>query len=96
LIINIAELWQLFFSKIVAAVYSKLTLGTDITEFSTEPKDTCTCVDQGCSGKVRNTELCWAFSLIFVGNNSLTDEGVRVELRQLDTTGVEAAKIELE
>jgi len=38
-----------------------------------------------------------AFSLIFVGNNSSpTDESVWAELRQLDTTGVDAAKNQLE
>jgi len=46
------------------------------------------------------TELCWASSLIFVGNNLLftafTVEGGGAELRQLDTTGVDAAKIQLE
>jgi len=42
-------------------------------------------------------ELCWASSLIFVGNKpSFTDEGGGAELRQLDTTGVDAAKIQLE
>jgi len=42
-------------------------------------------------------ELCWASSLIFVGNEpSFTDEGGGAELRQLDTTGVDAAKIQLE
>ena len=39
-------------------------------------------------------ELCWASSLIFVGNDpSFTDGGGRAEL---DTTGVDAAKIKLE
>jgi len=42
-------------------------------------------------------ELCWASSIIFVGNGpSFTDEGGGVELRQLDTTGVDAAKIQPE
>ena len=42
-------------------------------------------------------ELCWASSLIFVGNDpSFTDEGGGAELRQLDITGVDAAKIQLE
>jgi len=42
-------------------------------------------------------KFCWAFSLIFVGNNSsLTDEDGGVELQQLHTTGMEAAKIQLE
>ena len=42
-------------------------------------------------------ELCWASSLVFVGNEpSFTDEGGGAELRQLDTTGVDAAKIQLE
>ena len=97
LIINIAELWRLFFLKTVAADFSKPSLETDITEFSTEPKDTCTCVDQGCSGNFISTGALLGISLIFEGNNlSLTDEGGGVELRQLDTTGVEAAKIQLE
>ena len=42
-------------------------------------------------------ELCWASSLIFVGNDpSFTDEGAGAELRQLDTTGVDVAEIQLE
>jgi len=45
-------------------------------------------------------ELCWASSLIFVGNDpsfaAFTDEGGGAVLRQLDTTGVDAAKIKLE
>jgi len=42
-------------------------------------------------------ELCWASSLIFAGNDpSFTDEGGGAELRQPDTTGVDAAKIKLE
>jgi len=42
-------------------------------------------------------ELCWASSLIFVGNDpSFFDEGGRAELRPLDTTGVDTAKIQLE
>jgi len=39
---------------------------------------------------------CWASSLIFVGNPSFTDEGGGAKLRQFDTTGVDAAKIQLE
>ena len=42
-------------------------------------------------------ELCWASSLIFAGTDpSFTDEGGGAELRQPDTTGVDAAKIKLE
>jgi len=44
-------------------------------------------------------ELRWASSFIglFVGNDpSFTDEGGGAELRQLDTTGVDAVKIQLE
>jgi len=42
-------------------------------------------------------ELCWTCSLIFVGNDSsFTDEGGGAELRQLDSTGVDAAKIKVE
>jgi len=42
-------------------------------------------------------KICWAFSLIFVGNIlSLTDEIVWAELRQLGTIGVDAAKNQLE
>jgi len=42
-------------------------------------------------------ELCWASSLIFVGNDpSFTDGGGGADLRQLDTTGVDTAKIKLE
>jgi len=45
-------------------------------------------------------KLCWAPSLIFVGNDpsfsTFTDEGGGAELRQLGTTGVNAAKTQLE
>ena len=45
-------------------------------------------------------ELCWASSLIFVGNDpsltAFTDESGGAGLRQLDTTGVDAAKTQLE
>ena len=42
-------------------------------------------------------ELCWACSLIFVDNDpSFTDEGGGAELQELDTTGVDTAKIQLE
>ena len=42
-------------------------------------------------------KICWVFSLIFVGNIlSLTGEIVWAELRQLDITGVDAAKNQLE
>jgi len=45
-------------------------------------------------------ELCWAPWLIFLGNDPsfivFTDEGGGTELRQLDTAGVYAAKIQLE
>ena len=45
-------------------------------------------------------ELCWASSLTFVGNDpsfpAFTDEGGGAELRPLDTTGVDAAKTQLE
>jgi len=42
-------------------------------------------------------ELCWASSLIFVGNDpSFTDESGEAELRKLNTTGVDAAKTQLE
>jgi len=42
-------------------------------------------------------ELCWASSLIFLGNEQLfTDEDGGAELWQLDTTAVDAAKIQLE
>jgi len=45
-------------------------------------------------------ELCWASSLIFVGNDlsftAFTDEGGEAELRHLDIIGVDAAKIKLE
>jgi len=45
-------------------------------------------------------ELCWASSLLFVVNDpsftAFTDEGGGVELRQLATTGVDAAKTQLE
>jgi len=45
-------------------------------------------------------ELCWASSLIFVGNDpsftAFNDENGGGELRQLDTTGVDAAQIKLE
>jgi len=40
---------------------------------------------------------CWSSSFIFAGNDpSFTDEGGGAELWQLDTTGVDAAKIKLE
>ena len=35
--------------------FLKTLFETDITEFSTEPKDSCTCVDQGCSGNFIST-----------------------------------------
>jgi len=42
-------------------------------------------------------ELCWASSLVFVGKDpSFTDEDGGAELWQLDTAGVDAAKIQLE
>jgi len=42
-------------------------------------------------------ELCRASSLIFVGNDpSFTDEGGGEDLWQLDTTGMDAAKIQLD
>jgi len=45
-------------------------------------------------------ELCWASSLIFVGNDpsftAFTNEVGGAEFRQLDTTGVDAATIKLE
>jgi len=41
-------------------------------------------------------ELCWAFSLIFVDNDSSCTDGGGAELRQLETTDVDAAKIQLE
>jgi len=42
-------------------------------------------------------ELCWASPFIFVGNDpSFTDECGRAELWQLDTTGVDAPKTQLE
>jgi len=44
--------------------------------------------------------LCWVSSLIFVGNDpsftAFADESGGAELRQLDTTGVDAAKTQLE
>jgi len=43
LIINTAAVWRLFPSKTVAALSPKPFSVTDITEFSTEAKDTCTC-----------------------------------------------------
>jgi len=49
----------------------------------------CTCVQV--------PEVFWASSLIFVGNGpSFTDESGRAELWQLDTTGMDAAKTQLE
>jgi len=39
-----------FFSKTVAALSSKLFLVTDITDLSTEAKNTCTCVHRRWSG----------------------------------------------
>jgi len=52
------------------------------------------------SGNFVGAELCWASSLIFVGNDpsftAFTDKGGGAELRPLDTTGVNAAKIQLE
>ena len=48
-------------------------------------------------GNFIGAKLCWASSLTFVGNDpSFTDEGGGGELRPLDTTGVDAAKIQLE
>jgi len=45
-------------------------------------------------------ELCWASSLVFLGNDppfiAFTDEGGEAELWQLDPTGVYEAKIQLE
>jgi len=45
-------------------------------------------------------ELCWASSLLFVVNDpsftAFTDESGGAELRQLATTGVDAAKTQLE
>jgi len=45
-------------------------------------------------------ELCSTSTLIFVGNDpsftAFTDKGGGAELRQLDTTGVDAATIQLE
>jgi len=42
-------------------------------------------------------EVCWASSHIFIGNDpSFTDESDGAEFRQLDTTGVDAAKTQLE
>ena len=41
--------------------------------------------------------ICWASTLMFVGNDpSFTDESGGAELRQFDTTGVDAAKPQLE
>jgi len=38
-------------------------------------------------------ELCWASTIIFVGNDpSFTDDGGREDLWQLETTGVDAAQ----
>jgi len=87
--------WQLFFSKTVAAHSSKPFSVADVTEFSTEAKDTCTCVDQKCSGNFcRWQSSAGHLSLIFAGNDpSFTDESGKVELRQLDATGVDTAKI---
>jgi len=52
------------------------------------------------SGSFIGAELCWVSSLIFVGNDpsftAFTDEGGGAELPPLDTTGVDAAKIQLE
>jgi len=50
LIINTAAVWRFFFSKTVAVLSSNPFSVTDIAKFSTEAKDTCTCVDQRCSG----------------------------------------------
>ena len=51
------------------------------------------------SGNFTGAEFCWASSLTFVGNHpsftAFTDEGGRAELRPLDTTGVDAAEIQL-
>jgi len=45
----------------------------------------------------RLPELYWASSLIFASNNpSFTNESDGAELQQLDTTGVDAAKTQLE
>ena len=54
---------------------------TDITEFSTGAKDTCTCVDQRCSGNfIGAGALLGIFAYMFVGNvPSFTDEGGRAE-----------------
>jgi len=81
LIGNIAAVWRLFFSKTLAALSSKPFSVTDITEFSTEAKDTCTCVDQRCSGNfIGAGALLGIFAYMFVGNvPSFTDEGGRAE-----------------
>jgi len=69
---------------------------TDITEFSTEAKDTCTCGDQRCSGNFIGAEaLLGIFAYIFGNDPSFTDEGGGAELQQLDTTSVDAAQIQL-
>jgi len=72
---------------------------TDITEFSTEAKDACTC------GNFIGAKLCCLLLDIFAyvaGNDpsftAFADEGGGAELWPLDTTptGVDAAKIQLE
>ena len=53
--INIAAVWRLFSSKTVAALSSKPFSVTDITEFSTEAKDTCICINQRRIGNFIDT-----------------------------------------
>ena len=71
---------------------------TEITEFSTEAKrHMYMCAPEMKWKFLYVPELCWASSLIFVGNDpSFTDEGGGAELWQLDTTGVDTAKTQLE
>jgi len=55
LITNIVKQFGDFVSKTVAAVSSKPFSVPDITEFSIEAKDACTCVDQRCNGNFIGT-----------------------------------------
>jgi len=76
LITNIGKQFGDFVSKTVAAVSSKHFSVPDITEFSTEAKDACTCVDQRCSGNFTGTgALLSIFTYICKEQLSFTDEG---------------------
>jgi len=99
-IINIGAVWSHFSSKTVAALSSKPFAMADIADFSTEAKDTCTCVNQRCSGNFIGAEgLLGIFAYICRQRpviHCIHWWRWRSGARQLDTNGVDAAKIQLE